>query len=126
MATDSSYRYEELAGFITGLVDSGTLRPGARVPSLRQISKQRRISLSAALQAYRLLEDRGVLEARPQSGYYVARGAALSLEKPSLSRPPGKATSVAIPASFPWAARSPAPRFWRRGVSTASSHAPPG
>jgi DNA-binding transcriptional MocR family regulator len=96
MRTDSSYRYEELAGFITGLVDSGTLRPGARVPSLRQISRQRRISLSAALQAYRLLEDRGVLEARPQSGYYVARGATLSLEKPSVSRPPGKATSVAI------------------------------
>ena len=96
MGTEPSYRYEELAGFITGLVDSGTLRPGARVPSLRQISKQRRISLSAALQAYRLLEDRGVLEARPQSGYYVARGPALSLEKPSLSRPPGKATSVEI------------------------------
>jgi len=26
------YRYEELAAFITGLVDSGTLMAGARVP----------------------------------------------------------------------------------------------
>ena len=96
MAANSSYLYEQLAGFITGLVDSGTLPPGARVPSLRHISRQRRVSLSAALQAYRLLEDRGILEARPQSGYYVAHGAGLTLGRPSLSRPPAKATSVAI------------------------------
>ena len=73
MRPDPGYRYEELASFITGLVDGGTLSPGARAPSLRQISRQRRISLSTALQAYRLLEDRGVLEARPQSGFYIAR-----------------------------------------------------
>ena len=59
MLENPAYRYEELAAFITGLVHSGTLRAGARVPSLREISKQRQISLSSALQAYRLLEDRG-------------------------------------------------------------------
>jgi DNA-binding transcriptional MocR family regulator len=90
------HRYEELARFVTTLVDNGTLRPGARAPSLRQISKQRRASLSTALQAYRLLEDRGVLEARPQSGFYVAKGAAISLAAPGMSKPPRKATSVAI------------------------------
>jgi DNA-binding transcriptional MocR family regulator len=90
-----AYRYEELAAFITGLVDSGTLPTGSRVPSLRQISRQRRISLSSAVQAYRLLEDRGVIEARPQSGYYVARGRA-SLREPAISKPPGRATSVAV------------------------------
>jgi DNA-binding transcriptional MocR family regulator len=90
-----AYRYEELAAFITGLVDSGTLPTGSRVPSLRQISKQRQISLSSALQAYRLLEDRGVLEARPQSGYYVAPGR-VSLRGPMISKPPGRAISVAV------------------------------
>jgi DNA-binding transcriptional MocR family regulator len=95
MRQDEPYRYEELASFITGLVDNGTLPAGVRVPSLRHISKQRRISLSSALQAYRLLEDRGVLEARPQSGYYVARGRGI-LKEPAISKPPGKATSVAI------------------------------
>ena len=69
----SRYRYEELASFITALVSDGTLEPGTRVPSLRQISRQRQISISTALQAYRLLEDRSVIEARPQSGYYVTR-----------------------------------------------------
>ena len=95
MQSVPAYRYEELAGFITGLVRNGTLPPGSRAPSLRQICKQRRISLSAALQAYRLLEDRGVLEARPQSGYYV-RGGQVSLQLPAATKPSGKPTNVAL------------------------------
>ena len=96
MGTDLPYRYEELASFITGLVERGTLAPGSRAPSLRQISRQRRISLTTALQAYRLLEDRGVLEARRQSGFYVARGGTVSLEQPATSKPPGRATNVSV------------------------------
>ena len=95
MRKNPAYRYEELAAFITGLVDNGTLPAGTRVPSLRQISKQRQISLASALQAYRLLEDRGVLEARPQSGYYVAPGR-VSLREPMISKPPEKAINVAV------------------------------
>jgi DNA-binding transcriptional MocR family regulator len=96
MRADPGYRYQELAGFITGLIDGGTLLPGSRAPSLRQISRQRRMSLSTALQAYRLLEDRGVLEARPQSGFYVARRNSVSLKTPAISKPPGNATRVEI------------------------------
>ena len=90
------YRYEETARFITDLVDNGTLIPGARVPSLRQITKQRGVSLSTALQAYRALEDRGVLQARPQSGFYEAKGAPILLGTPTISRPQGRATTVAV------------------------------
>jgi DNA-binding transcriptional MocR family regulator len=81
---------------IAGLVDDGTLPMGARAPSLRAISRQRQISLSTALQAYRLLEDQGILEARPQSGHYVARRGEVSLEKPELSKPPARARNVAV------------------------------
>lgn len=81
---------------VTALVDTGTLAPGSRAPSLREISKQQRISLSTALQAYRLLEDRGVLEARPQSGHYVTRRAATHLAAPAMSDPPAKARPIAI------------------------------
>src|SRR5262245_17657597 len=91
-----AYRYEETARFITDLVDNGTLIPGARAPSLREITKRRGVSLSTALQAYRALEDRGVLQARPQSGFYVAKGAPVLLETPSISRPPARATTVAV------------------------------
>jgi DNA-binding transcriptional MocR family regulator len=92
---DAEYRYQELASFITGLVSAGTLPPGTRAPSLRAISRQKRISLSTALQAYRLLEDRGVLEARPQSGYYVARGT-VAREPPKVSKPPARASAVSV------------------------------
>jgi DNA-binding transcriptional MocR family regulator len=91
----TQYRYEALADLIAGLVTQGTLPAGSRAPSLRDISRQQRTSLTTALQAYRLLEDRGVLEARPQSGFYVARAAA-ALPVPATSRPPARPTEVAL------------------------------
>lgn len=96
IARDSSYRYQELASFITRLIDGGTLLPGSRVPSLRQISGERGVSLATALQAYRLLEDRGVIEARPQSGYYVTRGSRVSLAPPTVSKPPSTPRAVSL------------------------------
>jgi DNA-binding transcriptional MocR family regulator len=95
-AASSRFRYEQLATFISDLVEAGTLRAGSRAPSLRDISRQRRVGLTTALQAYRLLEDRGVLEARPKSGYYVARGGSVSMQRPAISRPSGKAVSIAV------------------------------
>ena len=94
--SERALRYEETARFITDLVDHGTLIPGARAPSLRQLTRQRRVSLSTALQAYRVLEDRGILQARPQSGFYVAKGAPILLETPTISRPPLRATAVSV------------------------------
>src|SRR5882672_3073618 len=96
-----AYRYEATARFITDLVDNGTLIPGTRAPSLREITKQRGVSLSTALQAYRALEDRGILQARPQSGFYVAKGAPVLLETPAISKPSGRPTTVAVSGVIP-------------------------
>src|SRR5215468_4880252 len=90
-----AFLYEELAHFVTALVDGGALLPGARAPSLRAISRQRKVSMATALQAYRLLEDRGVLEARPQSGFYVAPRPP-ARRPPTTSRPPTRATAVSV------------------------------
>src|SRR5262249_32496157 len=92
---EDAYRYEELARFITTLVDVGTLMPGARAPSLRSISRERKVSMATAMQAYRLLEDRGILEARPQSGFYVAPQTP-ARKPPNTSRPPTHATNVSL------------------------------
>ncbi|MDQ8729803.1 PLP-dependent aminotransferase family protein [Bradyrhizobium sp. LHD-71] len=92
-----NFRYEELARFIAALVDRGTLVPGTRAPSLRSISRDRKVSMATALQAYRLLEDRGVLQARPQSGFYVASRPP-ARKPPTTSRPPARATAVSVPA----------------------------
>jgi DNA-binding transcriptional MocR family regulator len=63
--------YQRVAMRVQGLVDGGTLRPGERIPSVRRLAAQLGVSVTTVLEAYRLLEDRGVIEARPQSGYYV-------------------------------------------------------
>ena len=63
--------YAQLAETLVQQVARGALRPGDRVPSLRQLSQQQHVSVSTALQAYMWLENRGYLEARPQSGFYV-------------------------------------------------------
>jgi len=63
--------YLRIAESVSQQVARGALRPGDRVPSLRHLSKQQRVSMSTALQAYLWLESRGYLEARPQSGFYV-------------------------------------------------------
>jgi DNA-binding transcriptional MocR family regulator len=97
----SLYRYEAVASFITELVGNGALAAGSRAPSLRQIVRQQRVSLSTALQAYRLLEDRGVIEARPQSGYYVSRNGATARAAPAISTPPGKPVSVSVSGLIP-------------------------
>jgi len=82
-AAPALHRYEQLADLIVGMIDSGTLAPGARMPSVRAISKEHGLSISTVLQAYRWLEERGVLVARPQSGFYVATTQGGTLALPS-------------------------------------------
>ena len=83
----SSVLYEAVASDISSLISSGTLAPGDRVPSVRHLSRQRRVSISTVLQAYAVLENRGIIEARPQSGYYV-RAPQRAIQEPATSRPP--------------------------------------
>jgi DNA-binding transcriptional MocR family regulator len=92
----TGFRYQELARQIAELVEGGTLTPGMRVPSIRSVAARHEMSISTALQAYRLLEDRGILEARPKSGFYVAQGAARNRRTPALSTPGTVPARVAI------------------------------
>lgn len=96
MHADTAYRYEQLAELIVSVIDKGTLAPGMRVPSVRAVSEQHQLSVSTVLQAYRLLEDRGVLVARPQSGFYVASTQGATFALPSASRPRARASTVSI------------------------------
>jgi DNA-binding transcriptional MocR family regulator len=87
--------YHQLAEQIHELIRAGTLRAGDRVPSVRRLSDQQRVSVSTVLQAYQRLEDIGVIEARPQSGYYVRRQSA-GVREPEPSRPPKRAITVEV------------------------------
>ena len=67
----SELLYEQVANRVSYLIEQGTLRPGDRVPSIRSLSKQMQVSVNTVKEAYRQLEDMRLIEARPQSGYYV-------------------------------------------------------
>jgi DNA-binding transcriptional MocR family regulator len=69
MRTD--HKYTEVADRIERLIENGSLKVGDKLLSVRALSKEQDISLSTAFQAYYALESRGLVEARPQSGYYV-------------------------------------------------------
>ena len=79
--------YQQLADSVQQLIDRGTLRPGHRVPSVRRMAMQRDVSVSTVIQAYTVLENRGLLEARPQSGYYVRSQPGLLAPEPRMARP---------------------------------------
>lgn len=64
--------YQRLAAQVERGIASGALRAGDRLPSVRQLSQQHGVSMTTALQAFRHLENRGVVQARPKSGYFVA------------------------------------------------------
>lgn len=64
--------YEEVATDIARLIESGVLRPGDRIPSVRSTCRERGVSPSTVLEAYRRLQDRGLIEPAPRSGYFVS------------------------------------------------------
>lgn len=63
--------YEDVANRIAYLIEKGTFRPGDKIPSIRSLSQQFSVSINTIKQAYAVLEDRRLIEARPQSGYFV-------------------------------------------------------
>lgn len=68
---DALYRYTLVEKHLLELIETGTLMPGDRVPSLRTMSARMRMSISTITQAYVDLESQGVIESRPKSGFYV-------------------------------------------------------
>ncbi|WP_022669074.1 PLP-dependent aminotransferase family protein [Desulfospira joergensenii] len=63
--------YEAVAERIAYLIDQGTFKTSDKIPSLRKLSRQMKVSINTVKEAYNYLEDRRIIEARPQSGYYV-------------------------------------------------------
>lgn len=84
--------YEDLAGNLLEGIEGGLYRPGERLPGVRRLSRQMGVSVSTALEAYRRVEDRGAIEARPRSGFYVRLQA--RSEPLGISRPPPDPVAV--------------------------------
>lgn len=69
--------YERLAKDLETLIRDGTLRAGARAPSIRALCRERATSPASVVRAYELLEARGLLESRARSGFFVTGMAAV-------------------------------------------------
>ena len=65
--------FQRVAGHYRQAIQTGVLAPGHRLPSVRSLTRLHQVSLSTALQACHSLEDEGLLESRPRSGYFVRR-----------------------------------------------------
>lgn len=89
-------RYEAFADRVAEQIRRGILAPGERVPSVRQASRSQGVSASTVFRAYYLLEDRGLIEARARSGYFVRERARRLLEEPTPGPRGGMGAEVAV------------------------------
>lgn len=93
-AAIQDHLYQEVADRIERLIAKRALKVGDKLLSVRSLSKEQGISLSTAFQAYYHLESKGLVEARPQSGYYVKFSPQHSLEIPTCCDPAMEAVPV--------------------------------
>jgi DNA-binding transcriptional MocR family regulator len=90
--------YLRVARALEDQIRSGVLRVGDRVPSIRELRRQRRVSASTVLQAYLWLESRGRIEARPRSGFYVRTPFAEMVPEPAAPPASPAPTTVGVGA----------------------------
>ena len=95
-SSDSKILYLQVAGKIEKLIRSGTLRPGERIPSVRRACAQHGVSLTTIVQAYLTLENRGLIEARPKSGFFVRSQLRDRVLEPITSRVENSAALVGV------------------------------
>lgn len=118
-------RYETLAHKIEEKIRAGMLLSGEKLPSIRELSRKEQASPATVVEAYELLKDRGLVEARDRSGVYVA-----NVQSPPLDIPKSSATFAAPatlnpddlilslrqathnPRIFPFGAASPLPDYF--------------
>ncbi len=94
---DEDKLYLRIAETLSRAIRRGVLAHGERMPSIRELARAHGVSISTAVQAMRALEDAGLVQARPRSGYYVA-ATPLRLPEPGVSRPPAQCQAVDLAA----------------------------
>ncbi|MFG6202511.1 TetR/AcrR family transcriptional regulator C-terminal domain-containing protein [Nonomuraea sp. JJY05] len=79
--------YAEIVADIKRRIADGRLRPGDRVPSTRQLARDRGVALATAAKALALLAQEGVVVAEPRVGTIVAepRGGRAAARRPDIS-----------------------------------------
>ena len=83
----TDFLYEQVERRVQTLIEDGVLAAGERIPSLRRMSRQAGVSLATVTQAYVELERKGLVEARPKSGFFVRPPSGPEIEVPVSAKP---------------------------------------
>ncbi|WP_431937639.1 GntR family transcriptional regulator [Nocardia grenadensis] len=83
--------YQAIAAQLRTRIESGELRPGDRVPSVRQIAQRWGVAVATATKVTAVLRAAGLVEARVGSGTVVSASAA----GPAITRAPRRPASAA-------------------------------
>jgi DNA-binding transcriptional MocR family regulator len=75
MSNANTTLYRKVAQNLALDIEQGVYLAEQKIPSVRKLSKQLQVSISTITQAYALLEDQGLILAKPQAGYFVRKGA---------------------------------------------------
>lgn len=65
--------YRQIIDQVLGGIASGSLEPGAQIPTVRQVAVDLAINPNTVVRAYRELEIRGVLETQQGTGTFISR-----------------------------------------------------
>ncbi|MBB6330322.1 DNA-binding transcriptional MocR family regulator [Chryseobacterium sediminis] len=90
------FQYIALADKFELSINNGTYPVGAKLPSLRSIRQQFKISVGTILKAFTLLEDKGLVAGKERSGFVVLRTSVSSVNLPKQAENNTLAQKIAI------------------------------
>lgn len=80
--------YAQVADQIQEKIRQSVYRAEDKLPSIRVLAASMSVSVSTAVAAYNLLEDRGVIYAKTKSGYFVKQTSTKQVKPPVLNQEP--------------------------------------
>ena len=78
---DSRPIYEQVRDSLRGLITSGVLQPGEKLPSVRELAGSLTINPNTIQRAYRELESEGYIASQPGRGSFVLESDGEKLER---------------------------------------------
>jgi DNA-binding transcriptional MocR family regulator len=94
--TGTDHLYLQVAEGLEKMIQQEILKIGDKLPSVRMLSEEYGISMGTAFQAYYHLEGKGLIEARPKSGYYVRFNHKRFPALPTVLKPDHQTATVSV------------------------------
>lgn len=70
----TGYEYVLLADYLAGLIASGDMPRGSRLPGERALSEEYGVALDTIRKATKILRERGLVETLRSKGTFISRG----------------------------------------------------